>query len=84
MFISTLIFLTKLLQFLVFSLNFKLFVKQYCLKKYLLVFQIENLLLGSDGKLKLCDFGSATTQVYQPNNSWTAQQRSLLEDEVIF
>ncbi|XP_018903296.2 cyclin-G-associated kinase isoform X2 [Bemisia tabaci] len=44
--------------------------------------KIENLLLSSDGKLKLCDFGSATTQVFQPNDSWSAQQRAMLEDQI--
>lgn len=50
---------------------------------YFFEIQIENLLLSSDGKLKLCDFGSATTQVFQPNDSWSAQQRAMLEDQVI-
>lgn len=44
--------------------------------------KIENLLLTSNGFLKLCDFGSATTQVYRPDVSWSANQRSILEDEV--
>ncbi|XP_046667286.1 cyclin-G-associated kinase isoform X2 [Homalodisca vitripennis] len=44
--------------------------------------KIENLLLDTEGKIKLCDFGSATTQTYQPNNSWTAQQRAMLEDQM--
>ncbi|XP_039275916.1 cyclin-G-associated kinase [Nilaparvata lugens] len=44
--------------------------------------KIENLLLGTDGNLKLCDFGSATTQIFQPDNSWSAQQRAMLEDEM--
>lgn len=44
--------------------------------------KIENLLIGHDGKLKLCDFGSATKTVYQPNDSWSAQQRALLEDDM--
>ncbi|XP_076320143.1 cyclin-G-associated kinase-like isoform X1 [Tachypleus tridentatus] len=44
--------------------------------------KIENLLLSSDGTLKLCDFGSATTKTYHPNSSWTAIQRNLVEDEM--
>ena len=44
--------------------------------------QIENLLIGDDGLIKLCDFGSATTQMHYPDPSWSAIQRSLLEDEV--
>ncbi|XP_069674893.1 cyclin-G-associated kinase isoform X3 [Periplaneta americana] len=44
--------------------------------------KIENLLLGTDGTIKLCDFGSATTQCYQPDPAWSANQRSLLEEEM--
>ncbi|XP_066992198.2 cyclin-G-associated kinase [Anabrus simplex] len=44
--------------------------------------KIENLLLGSDGAIKLCDFGSATQKTYQPDPSWSANQRSLLEEEL--
>lgn len=44
--------------------------------------QIENLLISSKGYLKLCDFGSATTEAHYPDNSWTAIRRSLVEDEV--
>lgn len=45
-------------------------------------FQIENFLLTADGELKLCDFGSATTETYAPDVSWSAQQRDTLEDQV--
>lgn len=45
-------------------------------------FQLENFLLGEDSKLKLCDFGSATTDVITPDESWSAQRRALLEDDV--
>ncbi|XP_034247593.1 cyclin-G-associated kinase isoform X2 [Thrips palmi] len=44
--------------------------------------KIENLLLGSDGLLKLCDFGSSTAQTWNVDVSWSAAQRSLLEDEM--
>uniref|UniRef100_T1JLE5 Auxilin n=1 Tax=Strigamia maritima TaxID=126957 RepID=T1JLE5_STRMM len=44
--------------------------------------KIENLLLTAKGEIKLCDFGSATLIAHQPDNSWTAIQRSLVEDEM--
>ena len=44
--------------------------------------QIENLLLSGEGVIKLCDFGSATTQQVNPDPSWSATQRGLAEDEV--
>lgn len=34
------------------------------------------------GTIKLCDFGSATTDVYSPNPSWSANQRNMLEENV--
>lgn len=46
--------------------------------------KVENLLIGDDGTLKLCDFGSATTKSYAIDNSWSANQRGLLEEEVLF
>uniref|UniRef100_A0A8W7PNF0 Cyclin-G-associated kinase n=1 Tax=Anopheles coluzzii TaxID=1518534 RepID=A0A8W7PNF0_ANOCL len=42
--------------------------------------KIENFLIGSDGLLKLCDFGSASTDSYAPDVTWNAQQRDTLED----
>ncbi|XP_055639896.1 cyclin-G-associated kinase [Toxorhynchites rutilus septentrionalis] len=42
--------------------------------------KIENFLIGSDGQLKLCDFGSASTDSYAPNVNWSAHQRDMLED----
>ncbi|KAK4875159.1 hypothetical protein RN001_011581 [Aquatica leii] len=42
--------------------------------------KIENILLSSDGCVKLCDFGSATIDVYRPDASWSANQRSTLEE----
>ncbi|GAB0091933.1 cyclin-G-associated kinase [Sergentomyia squamirostris] len=44
--------------------------------------KIENFLLGTDGLLKLCDFGSSTTDIYTPDMSWSAQQRNNLEDQL--
>ena len=44
--------------------------------------KVENLLLSDQGMLKLCDFGSATTETHYPDSSWSAIQRSLVEDEV--
>lgn len=44
--------------------------------------KIENLLISSDGCIKLCDFGSATVKIHQPDVSWSANQRSTLEDNV--
>jgi len=43
--------------------------------------QVENLLLSNEGYIRLCDFGSATTSSYYPDHSWTAIQRSTVEDE---
>lgn len=34
------------------------------------------------GTIKLCDFGSATTDIYTPNPSWSANQRNMLEENV--
>lgn len=44
--------------------------------------KIENLLISSDGYIKLCDFGSATVEQHKPNLNWSANQRSTLEDSV--
>lgn len=44
--------------------------------------KIENLLISSDGVVKLCDFGSATLEEFQPDLTWTSNQRSMLEDNV--
>ncbi|XP_077126350.1 cyclin-G-associated kinase [Ranitomeya variabilis] len=45
--------------------------------------KVENLLIGSQGTIKLCDFGSATTIAHYPDYNWTAQRRATVEDEVI-
>ncbi|GFR85921.1 cyclin-G-associated kinase-like, partial [Elysia marginata] len=42
----------------------------------------ENLLISAQGTIKLCDFGSATTETHYPDTSWSAIQRSLVEDEI--
>ncbi|BFY99570.1 hypothetical protein BsWGS_02610 [Bradybaena similaris] len=42
----------------------------------------ENLLISAQGTIKLCDFGSATTETFHPDSSWSAIQRSLVEDEI--
>lgn len=44
--------------------------------------QVENFLIGADGLLKLCDFGSSTTEIFQPTETWSAQQRNNLEEQV--
>ncbi|KAM5272079.1 cyclin-G-associated kinase isoform 2-T2 [Ctenodactylus gundi] len=44
--------------------------------------KVENLLLSSQGTIKLCDFGSATTVSHYPDYSWSAQKRAVVEDEI--
>ncbi|XP_013184450.1 cyclin-G-associated kinase [Amyelois transitella] len=44
--------------------------------------KLENFLISSEGTIKLCDFGSATTDVYSPNPSWSANQRNMLEENL--
>lgn len=44
--------------------------------------KIENLLFDSRGFIKLCDFGSATTDIYRPRDDWNALMRSQLEEEM--
>ena len=46
--------------------------------------KIENILFDNKGFVKLCDFGSAICNSYEPNHDWTPIQRSLLEDEVVY
>lgn len=45
--------------------------------------KVENLLIGNQGTIKLCDFGSATTIAHYPDYNWTAQRRATVEDEMI-
>lgn len=47
-------------------------------------FQVENILFDGAGVVKLCDFGSATTESYQPLEEWNALRRTQLEEEVHF
>ncbi|KAJ0180054.1 hypothetical protein K1T71_004645 [Dendrolimus kikuchii] len=44
--------------------------------------KLENFLISNEGTIKLCDFGSATTDVYAPNPSWSANQRNMLEENL--
>ncbi|XP_039489806.1 cyclin-G-associated kinase [Drosophila santomea] len=44
--------------------------------------KIENFLIGNDKQIKLCDFGSASTEVQSPTFQWSANQRSMLEDQL--
>ncbi|PIO71177.1 kinase domain protein [Teladorsagia circumcincta] len=43
---------------------------------------IENLLFDSSGHVKLCDFGSATTEIYAPDETWNMAKRTRLEEEM--
>lgn len=42
--------------------------------------KVENFLIGTDGLLKLCDFGSATLEFHAPDIAWTTAQRNNLEE----
>ncbi|XP_053602975.1 cyclin-G-associated kinase isoform X2 [Plodia interpunctella] len=44
--------------------------------------KLENFLISNEGTIKLCDFGSATTDIYSPNPSWSANQRNMLEENL--
>ena len=44
--------------------------------------KVENLLVGKDRKVKLCDFGSATTTTHAPDMTWDSRRRNEVEDEV--
>lgn len=39
-------------------------------------------MITSDGKYKLCDFGSATTEIIPPNKSLNIQEIHKLEEEI--
>lgn len=42
--------------------------------------KIENLLISEEGTIKLCDFGSATVEIFRPDLTWSANQHSSLEE----
>ncbi|XP_050342382.1 cyclin-G-associated kinase [Nymphalis io] len=44
--------------------------------------KLENFLISNEGTIKLCDFGSATTDIFAPNPSWSANQRNMLEENL--
>ncbi|OQV17255.1 Cyclin-G-associated kinase [Hypsibius exemplaris] len=44
--------------------------------------KVENLLIGNDRKVKLCDFGSATVTTHAPDMSWDSLRRNLVEEEM--
>ena len=44
--------------------------------------KLENLLLTEDFNVKLCDLGSASTKQHYPDQNWSMNQRTLLEDEL--
>lgn len=46
------------------------------------MFEVENLLFDSHGFIRLCDFGSATTDIFRPDQDWNALMHSQLEEEV--
>ena len=39
-------------------------------------------MVSNEYQIKLCDFGSATTLDYQPDNTWSVNKRNLLEEEL--
>ena len=41
----------------------------------------ENLLLSPQGVIKLCDFGSVTTETFFPDDSWNHMQRTKVEED---
>lgn len=42
----------------------------------------ENVLFDNRGRVKLCDFGSATRSSYEPTIYWTPQERTTIEEEM--
>ncbi len=44
--------------------------------------KIENLLVDAEGAIKLCDFGSATTRIYEPDQTWNMARRTTMEEEL--
>ncbi|XP_066260785.1 cyclin-G-associated kinase [Euwallacea similis] len=44
--------------------------------------KIDNLLISVENTVKLCDFGSATSEIFQPDLTWSANQHSSLEENL--
>ncbi|CAF0801102.1 unnamed protein product [Didymodactylos carnosus] len=44
--------------------------------------KVENCLISASGFIQLCDFGSATTKTYQPDETWSTKKREYVEDEM--
>lgn len=44
--------------------------------------KVENMLMSSQGTIKLCDFGSSTTIAHYPDYNWSAQKRATVEEEI--
>ena len=44
--------------------------------------KVENCLLTSSAFIQLCDFGSATSKVYLPDETWTVKKRDFVEEEM--
>ncbi|XP_055384160.1 cyclin-G-associated kinase [Condylostylus longicornis] len=44
--------------------------------------KLENYLISVDGILKLCDFGSATTDAIKPNENWSMKKREEIQEEI--
>ncbi|XP_044269812.1 cyclin-G-associated kinase [Tribolium madens] len=44
--------------------------------------KLENLLISKDGTIKLCDFGSATVEIFRPDLTWSASQHDSLEENM--
>ena len=45
--------------------------------------KLENLLLTEDLCVKLCDLGSASTKQHYPDQNWSMNQRTVLEDKLV-
>ncbi len=44
--------------------------------------KVENLLVDTEGRIKLCDFGSATTATFSPDESWNMHRRTAMEEDL--
>lgn len=44
--------------------------------------KIENILLSESFTIKLCDFGSATTETFAPSAAWSAVERGRVQESV--